>query len=146
MSLQRQTVVLGPSLMGFGYLPDLTPAHQLDLQMGIIGGMGGVAFESPTIWRRRRKRSVFWFIVVLICSRWNDYVFSTSKDGEDRTRKLENRMRFLCLFHAGFDCIGDFFYEMANTVFRHRSTKIFCQPGYFTGCTPAFEGESRPFA
>lgn len=35
MSLTRQAVMRGPSFTGAGYLPDLTPAHQVDLETGI---------------------------------------------------------------------------------------------------------------
>jgi len=34
-----QTVVRLPSLTGFGNLPSFTPAHQLDLEMGMIAGV-----------------------------------------------------------------------------------------------------------
>ena len=35
MSSTRHAVILGPSLTGFGYRPELTPAHQVDLLIGI---------------------------------------------------------------------------------------------------------------
>jgi hypothetical protein len=35
-SLSRQHVILGPTLIGLGYLPDFTPAHQLDFEIGFI--------------------------------------------------------------------------------------------------------------
>lgn len=53
MSSTRHTVVLGPNLYPRGYFPDLTPAHQLDLPIGMIAGMGGVALRSPRNWGRR---------------------------------------------------------------------------------------------
>ena len=39
MSETLQTVVRLPSLTGCGNLPSLTPAHQLDLETGIIAGV-----------------------------------------------------------------------------------------------------------
>src|SRR5436190_23952688 len=35
MSPTRHTVIRGPSFIGFGYRPDFTPAHQVDLLTGI---------------------------------------------------------------------------------------------------------------
>ena len=35
MSSARQTVVLGPSLLGLGKRPSFTPCHQVDLDTGI---------------------------------------------------------------------------------------------------------------
>jgi hypothetical protein len=55
MSEARHTVVPGPSLVGFGYLPVLTPAHQLVRPTGISGGNGGSACGSPKIWLSRRR-------------------------------------------------------------------------------------------
>ena len=49
MSLYLQAVVLGPSFTGCGYFPDLTPAHHVDLDTGIIAGMGGSDFGLPII-------------------------------------------------------------------------------------------------
>jgi hypothetical protein len=43
------TVVLGPSFTGLGYLPHRTPAHQLLLEIGTTGKIGGLAFELPII-------------------------------------------------------------------------------------------------
>ena len=37
-----------------GYLPDLTPAHHVDLLTGITAGIGGSAFALPIICGRRR--------------------------------------------------------------------------------------------
>lgn len=34
MSLTRHAVILDDNLTGFGYMPDLTPAHQVDLLTG----------------------------------------------------------------------------------------------------------------
>ena len=39
ISSSSQTVVRAPNLRGAGYLPDLTPFHQLDLLIGIFSGM-----------------------------------------------------------------------------------------------------------
>ena len=39
MSPTRQAVIRGPSFTGFGYRPDLTPAHQVDLLTG-MGPLG----------------------------------------------------------------------------------------------------------
>ena len=39
MSEILQAVVRLPSLTGCGNLPSLTPAHQLDLEMGMIAGI-----------------------------------------------------------------------------------------------------------
>jgi hypothetical protein len=53
ISSMFHTVTLGLSFIGRGYIPDLTPAHQVLLQTGIIGGMGGSALGLPTIWDKR---------------------------------------------------------------------------------------------
>lgn len=45
ISVSRQTVVLGPNLIGWGKRPSLTPAHHEDADIGMIPGE---AFE-PTI-------------------------------------------------------------------------------------------------
>jgi hypothetical protein len=55
MSEAFHTVVPGPNLVGFGYLPVLTPAHHEVLPTGISGGNGGSACRSPKIWRSRRR-------------------------------------------------------------------------------------------
>jgi hypothetical protein len=47
ISSARQAVVLGPSLTGWGYFPDFTPAKNDDLPMGIIGCIPRL--RSPTI-------------------------------------------------------------------------------------------------
>ena len=39
--------------MGLGNLPDATPAHQVERDTGMIGGIPWVL--SPTIWRKRRN-------------------------------------------------------------------------------------------
>ena len=36
-------------------MPDFTPAHQEDLQTGILGGVGGLLFGLPIIWDSRRN-------------------------------------------------------------------------------------------
>lgn len=53
MSSTRQTVVRGPSFVGCGNRPDLTPAHQVDLLTG-IGPRGARMPESRTnpVWGR----------------------------------------------------------------------------------------------
>jgi arylamine N-acetyltransferase len=38
MSSDRQAVVRSPSLIGFGYFPDLTPAHHEERLIGIRAG------------------------------------------------------------------------------------------------------------
>ena len=48
------TVVLGPSFVERGYFPDLTPAHQEDLLIGISGKLPDPHFESPMIWLSRK--------------------------------------------------------------------------------------------
>lgn len=54
MSSARHAVICGPSArVGAGYLPLRTPAHQVDLQTGIIAGMP--AFALPMICGNRRK-------------------------------------------------------------------------------------------
>ena len=49
MSDRRHALVLGLSLTGFGNLPSLTPAHQLERDTGIMAGIGGVALGLPMI-------------------------------------------------------------------------------------------------
>lgn len=44
-----QTATLGDSFIGRGKMPDLTPAHQVVLQTGMIGVIGGLAFGLPII-------------------------------------------------------------------------------------------------
>jgi hypothetical protein len=51
ISSTRQAVIRGPSLTGLGNRPDLTPAHQVDLQTG-MGPRGAMI-------RGRRTRPVF---------------------------------------------------------------------------------------
>lgn len=48
-SLSFHTVVFGPSLNGFGYLPDLIPFHHDVFEIGIIAGIGGSAVGLPII-------------------------------------------------------------------------------------------------
>jgi hypothetical protein len=55
ISLTFQQEILGPNFVCGGYLPDLTPAHQVLLETGMMAGMGGSAFASPIIWGNRRK-------------------------------------------------------------------------------------------
>lgn len=50
ISSARQTVVRSLNLIDCGYFPDLTPAHQDDLDTGMMGGIGGVACGLPIIW------------------------------------------------------------------------------------------------
>jgi hypothetical protein len=45
----------GPSLIGFGKRPDFTPAHQVLFDTGMIGGVGGLLFESPIMRGNRTK-------------------------------------------------------------------------------------------
>ncbi len=55
MSSARQAVIRWPSVLtGWGYRPDLTPAHQVDLLTGITAGMGGTALGLPMMCHRRR--------------------------------------------------------------------------------------------
>ncbi|POZ52990.1 hypothetical protein AADEFJLK_01606 [Methylovulum psychrotolerans] len=49
-----QAVVRAPNLTGAGYIPFFTPAHQDEAETGIIGGMGGLDFLSPTICLSRK--------------------------------------------------------------------------------------------
>ena len=51
ISSERQTVMLSPILIGWGYLPFFTPSHQDDLDIGMMGGV----LPSPIICFRRRK-------------------------------------------------------------------------------------------
>jgi hypothetical protein len=44
-----QTATLGDSFIGRGKMPDLTPAHQVVLQTGMIGAIGGLALGLPII-------------------------------------------------------------------------------------------------
>ncbi len=53
MSSARQTVVIGPSLRGAGKRPVLTPAHQVDLETGMIGGVPVLGL--PRICDKRRN-------------------------------------------------------------------------------------------
>jgi hypothetical protein len=55
MSSTRQAVILLDILVDFGNLPDFTPDHQVLLETGINGGIGGFAFGSPMIDFRRRN-------------------------------------------------------------------------------------------
>jgi len=64
MSLTLQTVTRSDSFIGFGKRPALTPAHQADLEMGMMGGMGGIAFGLPTIWATRRNPISGIFVMV----------------------------------------------------------------------------------
>jgi hypothetical protein len=50
----RHAEIRGPSLTAGGKRPDLIPLHQVDLETGMMAGIGGLAFESPMIWLRRR--------------------------------------------------------------------------------------------
>ena len=47
-----QAVIFGPSFTGCGYRPDLTPAHQVLLETGMIGGL---ALGLPMMWGSRTK-------------------------------------------------------------------------------------------
>jgi hypothetical protein len=47
ISSTRQTVMRGPSFTGLGKRPDLTPAHQVLFDTGMMAGMGGLLFGSP---------------------------------------------------------------------------------------------------
>ena len=49
MSETRQAVVFEDSLTGRGYLPALTPLHQVEAETGIRAGEGGVALGLPSI-------------------------------------------------------------------------------------------------
>jgi len=51
ISSERQTVMLSPILIDWGYLPFFTPSHHDDLDIGMIGGV----LLSPIICFRRRK-------------------------------------------------------------------------------------------
>ncbi|WP_041262833.1 hypothetical protein [Citrifermentans bemidjiense] len=54
ISSALQAVILGPRWRtGAGYLPDLTPAHQVDLLTGMMAGIGGFALGLPRIWESR---------------------------------------------------------------------------------------------
>lgn len=55
MSVARQTVMRGPSFTGAGNRPVLTPFHQVALDTGMSGGIGGVALGSPMICLSRRN-------------------------------------------------------------------------------------------
>lgn len=57
MSLERQTATLGDNFIGAGNSPDLTPFHQVVLQTGMMGSIGGLAFRLPIIWGNLRKIS-----------------------------------------------------------------------------------------
>jgi hypothetical protein len=55
ISSTRHTVIRGPSFTGFGKRPDLTPAHQVLFDIGIIAGIGELLVESPMILGNRTK-------------------------------------------------------------------------------------------
>jgi len=55
MSSTRHTVMRGPSFTGLGKRPDLTPAHQVLFDTGIMAGIGGQLVESPMILGNRTK-------------------------------------------------------------------------------------------
>ena len=55
MSSTLQTVIRGPSFNGRGYSPDLTPAHHVLFDTGMIAGIGGSALGAPRILGSRRK-------------------------------------------------------------------------------------------
>ena len=57
MELARHTATLGDSFIGAGKMPVLIPFHQVVLQTGIIGGIGGIALGSPMICGKRKKTS-----------------------------------------------------------------------------------------
>ena len=42
-------------------MPDLTPAHQVVLQTGMMGSMGGFAFRLPMIWGNLKNTSFIIF-------------------------------------------------------------------------------------
>lgn len=65
ISSTRHAVMRSPSFRtGCGNRPDFTPAHQVDLETGISGGIGGLAVGSPIICLRRRKPVAGrWFIL-----------------------------------------------------------------------------------
>lgn len=67
-SASRQKVALPslPIFMGAGKRPEATPAHQVLLLTGMSGGIGGLDFLSPMIWRRRSKDSICSDIVMLL--------------------------------------------------------------------------------
>ena len=53
ISLTDQAVMRGPKrLVGCGYRPDFTPAHQVERETGMIGGTPRLG--SPMIWARRK--------------------------------------------------------------------------------------------
>lgn len=54
MSSTRHAVIRGPSLVGFGNRPVLTPFHHVDLLTGMTAGIGGSVFGFPMIWGSRR--------------------------------------------------------------------------------------------
>jgi hypothetical protein len=55
MSSIFQTVVREEIFKDFGNLPDLTPAHQVDLLTGISAGIGGLALGLPMICGNLKK-------------------------------------------------------------------------------------------
>ena len=65
MSSTRHTVIRGPSLVGLGNRPVLTPFHHVDLLTGMTAGIGGSAFGFPIIWGSRRyPASGSWWLVI----------------------------------------------------------------------------------
>ncbi len=53
MSATRQTVILGPSLIGRGNRPDLTPAHHVDFETGIGPDGARIDFRrTKPVWEK----------------------------------------------------------------------------------------------
>jgi len=66
MSSAYQHVHRADNFTGFGYLPDLTPAHQLLLLTGMIGGMP--LLLSPRICHNRRSPYEGTGLIASVCS------------------------------------------------------------------------------
>jgi hypothetical protein len=49
MSLERHAVTFSDNFIGFGAFPIFTHAHHVELDTGIIGGIGGVVLVLPMI-------------------------------------------------------------------------------------------------
>ncbi len=55
ISSTLHAVIRGPSFIGWGKRPDLTPAHQVLFDTGMIAGIGGSVFELPIMFDNLTK-------------------------------------------------------------------------------------------
>lgn len=75
-------------------MPDLTPAHHVVLQTGMMGSMGGFAFRLPMIWGNLKNTifiifSKFWDLSK-ICARRVPELPETLSTGRFNSGRLAN--------------------------------------------------------